>query len=286
MRTIPIALQDHLLQETTTTATCWLVELQDGRSMGFTDHVDNLQIDGVTYEAATGYTPSAVQTKYDLSVSNLELAGVVDSAAITTDSLAAGVFDFASVTIFKVNYESPEAGSLVLLRGKLGEVTYSNSSFKAELRSITQQLQQTIGEVYAPSCRAIFGDSRCKIDLAAHTKAGSVVSLAGETSLVIDGGAILQPDGWYTGGLIAFTSGANAGLKMEVSNSAGSAIELCLPMPHAVAAGDTFTIVAGCLKDFQRDCKNKFANVVNFRGEPWVPGVDSVLRSSYRPADY
>ena len=96
MRTIPIALQDHLLQETTTTATCWLVEPRGGQRMGFTDHVDNLQIDGVTYEAATGYTPSAVQTKYDLSVSNLEIAGVVDSAAITTDSLAAGVFDLVS----------------------------------------------------------------------------------------------------------------------------------------------------------------------------------------------
>lgn len=286
MRTIPIALDTHLQQETTTTCTCWLVELQDGTSMGFTDHVDNLTIAGVTYEAASGYTPSAVQNKYDLSVSNLEVAGVVDSEAITTTALNAGLFDFASVTIFRVNYNAPEDGQFVLLRGKLGEVTYSNSSFKAELRSITQQLQQNIGEVYAPSCRAVFGDSRCKIDATTYTDTGAVISTPSATGLIIDGAAIGKADGWYTAGLIEFTSGANDGLKMEISGSIGSAIELCLPMPNAVAAGDTFKITAGCKKDFHADCKDKFNNAVNFRGEPWVPGADSVLRSNYRAPEY
>ena len=286
MRTIPIALQNHLAQEVTTTATCWLVELQNGQSMGFTDHVDNLQIDGVAYEAASGYTPSAVQTKYDLSVSNLEVAGVVDSEAITTDALHAGLFDFASVTIFRVNYAAPNDGRLVLLRGKLGEVTYSKSSFKAELRSITQQLQQTIGEIYSPSCRAQFGDARCKVNAATYTDAGAVVSVAGETSIVINGAASSKPENWYTGGLIEFASGANLGLKMEISYSNGSDIELCLPMPQALEAGDTLEITAGCRKDFHADCKGKFGNQINFRGEPWVPGVDSVLRSNYRAPDY
>ena len=44
-----------------------------------------------------------------------------------------------------------------------------------------------------------------------------------------------------------------------------------------VAAGDVFTIRAGCDKRIET-CGSKFANVANFRGFPHIPGQDAVLR--------
>ena len=47
-------------------------------------------------------------------------------------------------------------------------------------------------------------------------------------------------------------------------------------MPEPIAAGDTFDVTAGCDKQFST-CHDKFANVVNFRGFPHIPGNDFVI---------
>ena len=44
----------------------------------------------------------------------------------------------------------------------------------------------------------------------------------------------------------------------------------------AIAPGDSFTVSAGCDKYFAT-CRDKFANALNFRGFPQMPGNDHVL---------
>ena len=46
---------------------------------------------------------------------------------------------------------------------------------------------------------------------------------------------------------------------------------------RAIAEGDNFIIRAGCDKRMET-CGAKFANTVNFRGCPHIPGQDAVLR--------
>jgi uncharacterized phage protein (TIGR02218 family) len=43
-----------------------------------------------------------------------------------------------------------------------------------------------------------------------------------------------------------------------------------------IAASDAFTITAGCDKRFST-CRARFANAVNFRGFPHIPGNDFVI---------
>jgi uncharacterized phage protein (TIGR02218 family) len=54
-------------------------------------------------------------------------------------------------------------------------------------------------------------------------------------------------------------------------------LELWQAMPEPFAAGDAFTVTAGCDKRFDT-CRAKFDNVVNFRGFPHIPGNDFVAR--------
>lgn len=89
------------------------------------------------------------------------------------------------------------------------------------------------------------------------------------------------PDALLTGGLASFGAGsANAGMKMEIKSwsLATRTITLFLPMPFAVAAGDPVTIAAGCNKALSV-CRATFDNVLNFRGEPFVPGNDLLFRT-------
>jgi uncharacterized phage protein (TIGR02218 family) len=47
--------------------------------------------------------------------------------------------------------------------------------------------------------------------------------------------------------------------------------------PGAIAAGDAFEVTPGCDKSFAT-CRDRFANQINFRGFPHLPGNDAILR--------
>lgn len=85
--------------------------------------------------------------------------------------------------------------------------------------------------------------------------------------------------GTFDGGKITFTSGLNAGRSMEVKGYVPGLLVLALPMPYPVAVGDTYSLIPGCGKRVVEDCYTRYSNVVNFRGEPWRPGMDELLRA-------
>jgi uncharacterized phage protein (TIGR02218 family) len=148
--------------------------------------------------------------------------------------------------------------------------------YVAELRGMAQKLQMTVGEVYTPDCSADLGDSRCGVDLASLEESGSVTSVVGVTTFET---SLAQATGWYDGGELTWTSGANAGQTVAVRHWDGdvSTLSVFLPAVYAVEVGDAFTIRPGCDKNFAT-CKAKFDNAINFRGFPHVPGNDQILR--------
>jgi hypothetical protein len=87
---------------------------------------------------------------------------------------------------------------------------------------------------------------------------------------------------YFTGGLLSWISGANKGLAMEVKLftsgvGPGGELKLFLPMPYTIAENDRFLIWPGCNKTLAH-CSTKFNNVVNFRGEPHLPGRDRLIQ--------
>jgi len=47
--------------------------------------------------------------------------------------------------------------------------------------------------------------------------------------------------------------------------------------PQAIAVGDTFRVTAGCDKTHAA-CRDRFKNILNFRGFPHMPGNDFIIR--------
>jgi hypothetical protein len=87
---------------------------------------------------------------------------------------------------------------------------------------------------------------------------------------------------YFTGGLLQWVSGANKGRAMEVKLFSsgvgpGGELKLFLPMPFLPVENDRFLIWPGCDKTLAV-CTAKFANAVNFRGEPHLPGRDRLLK--------
>ena len=360
MRTIGATLATHIASEVTTLATCWKITLTNATVKAFTDHDSNVVVSGITYLAASGYTASDVETTAALNVDNLEVAGFISSPSITEADLLAGLWDYAAVEVFVVNYAAPTTGVIWQRSGKLGEVTLDRGVFKAELRGLMQHYTATLVELTSPSCRAHLGDARCKVALGPFTVTGTLTSVgadnmtlgdtartepgptggitissvtlanpgvvtlaskldlpanspitisgaagmtaingttlfrnpnAGKTAfdLAVDtsaypaysGSGKVTPlgadSGYFDRGIITFTSGLNTGLSKEVKSYVPGQMTLVLPMPYACAVGNTYSLIAGCDKSFTT-CRVKFNNVLNFRGEPWLQGLDKLAQ--------
>jgi len=276
VKILPDGMQAHLDGGATTLCWCWRLTRGDGLVQGFTDHDRPLAFDGVTYQAASGFTASEVQSALGLAVDNLSLAGALSAASLNEDDLAAGRYDNAAIAIWRVNWR--DVRQRVLMRsGTLGEVTRSGRSFQAEIRGLAQALNQPVGRVFGHLCDAELGDVRC--GLAVTAQAGTVTAATDARRFAADG-----LDGFtagdLAGGRLVFTAGGNAGLAMEVKahvrSSGVTHIELWQAMPEAVQPGDEFLVTPGCDKQFST-CRARFGNAVNFRGFPFMPGNDTVL---------
>lgn len=273
MKSASPALAAHLAGEVTTLATCWRLERADGWVRGFTDHDRELVVDGLTYVASTGFLPSAIKTASDLSVDNLDVDGFLDDAALKAEDLIAGLFDGARIEVFIVNWADLAQGRLLLRKGFLGEIKRADQRFSAEIRGLSNRLQQTAGKLYSRLCRVDLGSSECGVALGPRTDTYAVTQvIAADTVRIVTARAT----GFFTFGKATFTTGANAGAVNEVLLHDGQTIRLFVPMPRPIVVGDQIVLVAGCDKT-PETCNAKFANILNFRGEPHIPGNDKVF---------
>lgn len=275
MKTLSPELAAHLASGTTTLCWCWRIERRDGTVLGFTDHDNALTFDDTTYEAAAGFTASDINDGLGLSVDNLEVTGALSSATLTDDDLAAGRYDDARIAIYRVNWANPS--QRVLMRsGSIGEVRRTGASFTAELRGLAHYLQQPSGRLLQRTCDADLGDARCGIDLnaSAYRATGTILAVSSARRFRVSGLDTFETR-FFSRGLFAFTSGASSGLKIEVKSHAKLAtaveIELWADAEGPPGIGDTFIVTAGCDKRFET-CKARFANTINFRGFPAIPG--------------
>lgn len=279
MKTLSPGLQAHLDSGVTTLCWCWRLTRRDGVQIGFTDHDRDLSFDGTVFEAAAGFTATEMKHSIGLGVDNLEVESALTSDRLREEDLAAGLYDDAQVEIFRVNWSNPE--QRVLMRaGSLGEVSRSGASFRAEVRGLAHYLQQPNGRLFQYTCDADLGDRRCGVDLDAggFRGSGTIIALVSARAFEISGlDAFVS--GWFSRGLLKFVSGANGGRTIEVRThrlrDGIAVVELWQEPPQAVAIGDAVELTAGCDKQLAT-CRERFGNVVNFRGFPHMPGNDFV----------
>ena len=275
MKTLATGLQSHLDSGTTTLCQCWRLTLRNGEKFGFTDHDAALTFDGTTFEAQAGFTGSEIESSIGLNVDNLEASGALQSTALDELRLNAGDYDHAKVEIWRVNWQ--DATQRILQRqGNLGEVTYGQGHFTAEVRGLAHVLNQQKGRLFQFSCDADVGDVHCGVNLNATNFRGTgTISAVANSSIELSGLGAFADD-WFTRGAVIWSDGRELSSKRHRAFSTHSRIDFWSTPKFAISVGAVVTVQAGCDKQFTT-CQSKFSNSINFRGCPHMPGSDFVL---------
>lgn len=271
-----------------TEAYCLRITRTDGAVYAYTAHDRDLTIDGITYDASQGVSISSIASSADAAVDNLELTTLDDGTLFTTADIAARRWSNAAFLIFKIDWSNPDTSTLEPeLAGTLGEVTVRGTTVVAELRSLKQYLQQSLGNVSSKTCRARFADypsvfagNRCRLAAASYTVTATVTAVTDRRTFAAT--ALTQADDWFGEGVLTWLTGGNAGLSVKVKSFAhsGAVLGLASATIATIAVGDTFAVLAGCRKRLDEDCAAKFGNAPNFQGEPHRPTTDDVTATA------
>lgn len=278
MKTLPVALEAHYQEAASTFAHIVLFTRTDGVQFAYTSASRKLEIDGVKYLANVGMDVSGLAYAASLAVDDIEMTALDAGDLFTIADVSGGLWRGTTFELSECNWATPSDGVNPLLSGSFGEVRFERGAVVVELVDVKQYMQQPVGIVTSPTCRARLGDAQCKVVLAPITVTGTITGVANQQ--VFSDSARAEADDWFTEGVLTFTSGACADLQQKVKGfvSATGTFTLSLPMLLPIAVGDTYSVHAGCMRRWDVDCRDKHNNILNFDGEKDLPGVDKLSR--------
>ena len=256
----------------TSVALCWRLERRDGGGVALTSHDRALDIGGVRSDPAPGMTPSAIRSELGLEARASEVAGSLTSVAISEADILAGRWDGAALSLFAIDWNAPDGEQVELISGELGQVASKDGDYRVDLLGAAAKLERAICPLTSPECRAELGDARCRVDMAGRSVRAVVVASVGN---VVRVDRVLDDKVRF--GRMRFLDGSANGEARVILAVAGDTLTLRSAASVDVAAGTAVEIVEGCDKRLAT-CSARFANAVNFRGEPHLPGNDLLTR--------
>lgn len=273
---------DHFLM-----ADLYTVTLYGGTVLRWTNFDQNLTLGANTFTCATDNGTQPICKRGEIRNARGTEVGTCDvtllggqSATIGGTRLGVfalnGGFDGAQVLIqriFMATAGDTSAGAITLFQGLVASADPGATQTVLHLKDIREYLSISFPRnLWQPGCNNAFCDAGCGLSLATYTQAEAVT--AGSTTTSIPG-SVIKADGYFQGGTLTFTSGANNGFSTPIRGYAGGIFTPALALPNAPSTGDTFTATAGCART-QAACTT-YGNLARFRGYPFVPPVETAF---------
>lgn len=259
-------------------------QLTNGTNIYYTSADFDIVYNGNVYSCENaGIKRGSMQWISGLSVDNLEIeffpsADDKIGDVILSSAFRNGTFDGAKFQLDMAFYTDSWQGSPYVLEklftGNVDIDEVSGNYAKLEAKSITEILNmQFPPDIYQASCGYTLYNNACgvlKSNFSLNANA-----LSGSSKKTINC-FLSKPSGYFDQGVILFTSGQNLNIKRAVKSHLNGVLTLSTPLLYEPAIGDTFTISPGCNKTMDI-CKNKFNNLNNFSGTPFIPNPETTL---------
>lgn len=226
--------------------------------------------DAITY-MATEYTPSSVERDRIKQTSDV----LKDSLKLRFprgDTFANQFLGFApdlvtSVTIMRGHVGDDEF--IPYWKGRVIAAVASGNQIELACESVFSSiLRPGLRARYELTCRHALYSARCGVNLEASQSSGVASVVSGVTVTVPEAASFA--DGYFTGGMIKTPTDVSR----FVVGHTGASLTLQRPIADLVA-GDAVRLYPGC-DHLQTTCADKFDNLDNFGGFPWIP-----LRNPY-----
>lgn len=266
-------------------ADVWTITLASGQVLQWSGADAPLQLGPRFFALGPGLKRSRIKWRIGISTDMLTVQVTdIEHTVIGNQPLPAFIrargFNGARVQLERAYWRPSDPGPVGALLWFLGDVDDADGDrYEATLQvaSFTKRLEvATPRDVYQTQCANQVFDPWCGLAESAYTVAGTVTA-ASTGFRTTFGHALAQPVGWGSLGLITMTSGANAGQRRTCKEHTAGSLVALQPWPFPVAAGDTFTLRAGCDR-LKATCESpKFNNAARFRGQPLIPVPETVL---------
>jgi uncharacterized phage protein (TIGR02218 family) len=199
--------------------------------------------------------------------------------------IAGGGFDGARLLLERAYASAPPVlnttqdwiGTLGLFQGRVSTIPRA-SRYEAQLtiNSDAELLNVMVPRnVYQPGCSNTLFDAACTLSKAANAWAATATSVSDAAQSTFSTG-LANAANYFDLGFVVGATGPNAGVARTIKRFSSGNITTIQPWPAAVAIGNTFTVYPGCDKT-QATCSAKFGNLINFRGQPYVPAPETIL---------
>lgn len=233
----------------------------------YTSANEDIVYDGNTYTPAP-IARTAVQTQTQFEASTVKINTVLMDPVV--EFIASNPTDIVNIKILRLFSDQAPYEAGVIFIGQIKHVSFQGIAAQVECQGFENAIRRPIPKFrYQPTCNWSLYDMHCKVSSAYPNNWGDAITAMSENGLYLTMGRSWATD-FFTRGFVIFN---NSHRRMIVDSGPGSTghdiMYLRYPIP-GLKVGDIVQLYAGC-DGTMETCLNKFNNINNFMGFPYIP---------------
>ena len=234
------------------------IKAENGREYYLTSANEEIRYSNSLYLPYSGLT--LLSGKFDDSAENyVILHGIFEELGINKNDDIMG----ASIKIMYLR----RANVWHLVTYICTQHSIKDLDFEIRCESESIKYNQSLLQTFSKTCRANFGDNRCKVNINDYSVICDLLSSNGKILLCDIQGL---EDDYFKGGVLVANDQHQGQYKFKILTHTGNNIEIEMISEFDFSDQKQVKLIPACDKNF-RTCCYSFNNAVNFRGEPVIP---------------
>lgn len=178
-----------------------------------------------------------------------------------------------TLTIYRGHLSDLDNEFVAYWKGRIVGAKTSGNEITLDCESVFTSIKRPgLRAKYEYGCRHVLYQSGCNVNQESFKLTGAILSA---NSLVVEvAGAGNFPDGYFTGGIFVTATGVSR----FITNHSTTFLTISRPIP-SLDLTNNVNVYPGCDRSLET-CRNKFNNVINFGGFPWIPSKNPFGGSS------